>query len=173
MFGIFYIPTIIDLLYQYSDVFVGADAVDTNRGIGIEPLRVWWGIVDNVPLAIVLAAVFPIVVLIFHTKIIKDDSQYRLSWQIYLISLLMWSVLYEKGSREWHGNFVWGYICGLFLIFMCSVIVLIKDSVEYLENDMAFRQLVAILFQWLIFVMHVLLGLKYFYLLLVYGTDYF
>ncbi len=171
LLGCCYIPTIIALLYQYVGVFQGTGADYVERGIGFEFGRVWGQYTTNYPLALVLAAAFPFATLLFHFKDLKDNIQYRFGWQIYLAATLMALCLYEKGFREWHFNFGWGYICGLFIVFMCAVIVLLKDTMELLNGKLAKGKLIAIIIQWMLFGTHVLMGLRYFQIL-CWGGNY-
>ncbi len=167
-----YIPTIIDLLYQFSGVFTGTSNSGTDNGIGFGVFTIWSQYTDNIPLAILLAAAFPLLVLVLHLKNLKTDAQFRFGWQIYLAGIIMQSVLYEKGPRAMHGNFSWGYICGLFIVFMVSAITLIKDTCA-INKGTIIKSKLLIGLQWLVLTAHVLLGCYYFYTITVFGADYF
>lgn len=168
-----YIPTIIDLLYQYSGVFAGAASSESEKGIGLGFFRVWSIYSDNIPLAIILAGAFPICVLIFNYDKLKTEAYYRFAWQIYVMGFTMYAVLYEKGPREAHGNFGWGYICGLFLVFMASIMVLLQNSRKLLIADHVIKkkEYIIIAIQWLALGAHTLMGLHYFQLL-CWGGNY-
>ncbi|SDB38918.1 hypothetical protein SAMN02910298_01918 [Pseudobutyrivibrio sp. YE44] len=181
LMGVCYIPTIIALLYQYSGVFTGQGADSVERGIGFGIGRVWGQYTTNIPLALLLGAAFPFVALLFHLKDLKTDAQYRFGWQVYLAATVMALVLYEKGFREWHFNFGWGYICGLFIVFMISAVVVLRDTLALFglktcqesptiqTNKILFA--LKLILQWSVFGVHILMGLRYFQLL-CWGANY-
>ena len=171
--GICYIPTIIDLLYQFGGVFTGTSVAGDENGIGIALFEVWREYSHNIPISIVLAAAFPLVVLLFHWRDIKSDYQYRYSWQVYLAGLIMGAILVEKGFREYHGNFLWGYICGLFIVFMSSIVLVLRDTIKVISEKLLLtKAMIKPLVEWGFLGVHTLLGLKYFYELTVYGCYY-
>lgn len=169
--GCCYIPTIIALLYQYAGVFQGTGADDVERGIGFEFGRVWGQYTTNYPLALFLAGAFPIITLMFHFKDLKGNAQYRFGWQVYLAATVMALCLYEKGFREWHFNFGWGYICGLFIVFMCAVVLMLNDTMKLVQGQLAKGRVIELAVMWLCFITHVLMGLRYFQIL-CWGGNY-
>ncbi len=172
LLGICYIPTIIDLLYQYLLEFTGGALVGTEQGIGIDLFVVWKHFTNNIPLAIVLAGAYPLFTLLVHLQDIKHDDQFRFSWQIYLIGLGMAAIFYEKGYTMYHCNFFWGYECGLFLVFLSSTVKTIRDSFGILKNSkgLSLKGFVLLL-QWLLFILHVGMGVYYFYILTALGAN--
>lgn len=97
--GVCFIPTFMDLLYQFRGVFVPQEGQE--GGIGFTFGHVWAQYCGNLPLAIGLAIGFPILVLLLNYKELHKDSIYRFSWQVYVMSFLMAFFLYEKGSGRW------------------------------------------------------------------------
>lgn len=170
--GFCYVPTIIDLLYQYISEFTGGALVGEEQGIGIGIFRVWGKYSDNIPLALVLAGAFPLAVLIIHRKEIKSDTQYRFSWQIYLVGLIMALILYEKGYSESHCNFMWGYECGLFMVFFCGVIKMLTDTMDVIKAETSMKRALLLIVEWVLLALHTIMGLYYFYLLTAYGINY-
>ncbi len=173
LLGICYIPTIVDMLYQYMGVFTGVSSKGEQNGIGIAPFSVWNYYSDNVPMAILLAGAFPIVVLLFHLKDLKNDEQFRFSWQVYLSALLMAIVFYEKGFRKTDGNFMWGYMCGLFIVFLTGIIKLIQDIKAIVISNSSIKDKFKVGIELMLLGAHTLMGMGYFYLITVYGADYF
>lgn len=110
--GLCFIPTFVDLLYQYKGVFVPEEGVE--GGIGFCFGEVWALYCSNLPLAVCLAVGFPLLVLVLNYKELKENTLYRLSWQIYLMGFAMAFLLYEKGFRMPDFNFSWGYMYGIF-----------------------------------------------------------
>ena len=172
-YAVLYIPTLIDLLYQYSGVFSGVAITGEERGIGISPFRVWNIYTPNFPVAILLAGAFPIVVLLLHFKHLKTNHYYQFAWELYCVGLVMSILFYEKGFRESHFNFGWGYMCGLFLVFLMSYIILIDDFYE-LKNSQIKKtsKIIQLGVQLLPMIGQLVLGIRYFDFLLQGGLYY-
>ena len=155
--GVCFIPTFIDLLYQFRGVFVPQEGQE--GGIGFTFGYVWRQYCDNLPLAIGLAIGFPILVLLLNYKELRRDSIYRFSWQVYLMSFFMAFFLYEKGFREMDFNFSWGYMYGIFFAFVGALLVLLRATVN--ADTRKKKTVVAV--QWLAYLWHLVCGLYYFW----------
>lgn len=130
--GLCFIPTFLDLLYQYKGVFVPEEGAEGGIGFGFG--EVWAQYCSNLPLAVCLAIGFPLLVLVLNFKELKRNDIYRFSWQIYLMSFAMAFLLYEKGFRKVDFNFSWGYMYGIFFCHMEALLVLIKSTGEKREE---------------------------------------
>lgn len=155
--GVCFIPTFIDLLYQFRGVFVPQEGQE--GGIGFTFGHVWLQYCNNIPLAIGLAVGFPLLVLLLNYKELRRDSIYRFSWQVYVMSFLMGFFLYEKGFREMDFNFSWGYMYGIFFAFVGALLVLLRATVK---ADTGKKKAVIAL-QWLAYLWHLVCGLYYFW----------
>ncbi len=151
--GLCFIPTFIDLLYQYKGVFVPEEGVE--GGMGFCFGDVWSLYCDNIPLAIGIGVGFPLLVLVCNFKEIKNNTLFRFSWQVYGMSFLMAFFLYEKGFREPDFNFSWGYMYGIFFAFVGALAVLLKETAKK-------RRPVLLAAQWLAYLWHIVCGLYYF-----------
>lgn len=155
--GVCFIPTFINLLYQFRGVFVPQEGQE--GGIGFTFGHVWLQYCNNIPLAIGLAVGFPLLVLLLNYKELRRDSIYRFSWQVYVMSFLMAFFLYEKGFRALHFNFSWGYMYGIFFAFVGALLVLLRATVK---ADTGKKKAVIAL-QWLAYLWHLVCGLYYFW----------
>lgn len=155
--GLCFIPTFLDLLYQYKGVFVPEEGAE--GGIGFCFGEVWGYYCGNIPLAICLAVGFPILVLLLNYRELKKDSLYRFSWQIYLMSFAMAFFLYEKGFRKPDFNFSWGYMYGIFFCHMGALLVLIRATAAGTDNK---KKTLLIALQWLAYLLHLVCGVLYF-----------
>lgn len=171
LLGCYYIPTIMSLGYQYLGVFSGGSSHNDEQGIGFGFFRVWSLYTKNIPLAIALAILFPIIVLIFHRNQLSKNNMYRFAWQIYIVAFATTAFLYEKGFRELHFNFCWGYICGIFLVFFVSMILVLKDSRYWIVQKYPPKFTLALTIEWFALIAHTLMGLYYF-ALLYYGSNF-
>lgn len=154
--GLAFLPTFADLFYQFGGVFGKRSLEGEMAGLGIGIGLVWKLYTDNIPLAIVLASAFPLLVLVFHIKEIGINTLYRLSWAQFIISVLELFLLYENGRRFSDANFAWGYMHGLFFVFVTSLLLLVKDTLEKREKNY-------VLFaQWGLYGLHLFCGIGYF-----------
>lgn len=177
--GLCFIPTFIDLLYQFKGVFVPEEGAE--GGIGFCFGEVWGYYCSNIPLAVCLAIGFPILVLLLNYKEFKRDSLYRFSWQIYFMSFAMAFLLYEKGFRKPDFNFSWGYMYGIFFCHMGALLVLLKATAAALPacvktDGKAGRKMhlrgAAVALQWLAYLCHVVCGILYFRVFMSGGMYY-
>jgi len=159
--GLCFVPTFIDLLYQYKGVFVPSDGAE--GGIGFSFGEVWEQYCDNLPLAICLAVGFPLAVLVCNLKECKKNSMFLFSWQLYAVSFAEAFFLYEKGFRKFDFNFSWGYICGIFFCHFAALVVLMNATRVYLAEKEKNKIKTALIgAQWLAYLCHLVCGLRYF-----------
>lgn len=160
-----YIPTIVDLLYQYKEVFAGNDYSGVERGMMFDPFGVWLLYSNNIPLSIILAGLFPIVTLLLHRSELVRNAQYRFSWQIYLAGLIMAILLAEKGFRYTDCNFFWGYMSGLFVVFLTSIEQWVLDVKRIISSDVNNKHICIVCVESIFMLLHVICGLRYFMIL--------
>ncbi len=154
--GMAFVPTFIALLYQFGGVFGKNSLAGEDGGIGFGFAEAWSVHMDNIPLAIILGLAFPLYVLLFHFKELKENTLYRFSWAQLLVSLLELLILYEKGKRFIDLNFAWGYMHGIFFVFMTSLILLVQDTLEKR------RRWYIIATEWIGYASHLICGIGYF-----------
>lgn len=155
--GIYFIPTFLVLLYQFVVVFEPDNA---EAGIGFGFLKAWSTASDNIPLSVLLAAAFPLTVLLLRGKEKDSSALLRFSWQFLVTGLLMLLFLYEKGIRMPHLNFAWGYMYGLFFSSAASLIFLARASLHHSQPRWK------LILQWSVYAAHLIYGLDYFGVLL-------
>ena len=165
-FGALFVPTFLDLLYQFGGVFSGVNVKGEETGIGFGFFHVWKEYCDSYLVAILLVIFFPLVVLFFQWGKMRTHTLYRLGWQLYGMGLLMFVVLYEKGFRAVDSNFSWGYMMGAFALVVSSVLVLLEETFAKDGN----KKHLAI--QWGAFLLHVVCGLFYFGIIITGGSYY-
>lgn len=171
--GLCFIPTFIELLYQFKGVFVPEEAGEEG-GIGFTLGEIWRGCCDNIPLAIGLAVGFPILVLLLNYRELKKNSLYRLSWINFCVGFATAFFLYEKGFRKPDFNFAWGYMYGIFFCHMGALLVLLKATAGLLAGTVPAGgaaseglrskriRAVGVILQWLAYLWHVACGFYYF-----------
>lgn len=154
--GIAFVPTFIDLLYQYGGVFGRNSQAGEEGGIGFGLASVWKMYSGNIPFSIALALGFPLLVLVFHPREIRKSTLYRFSWAQLIVSAGEFFLLYEKGRRFADANFSWGYMHGLFFVFVTSLLVLAGDTIKKRAK------FPVLCLQWLAYGAHLICGAVYF-----------
>ncbi|MBR1478509.1 MAG: hypothetical protein IJ608_11190 [Lachnospiraceae bacterium] len=168
-----FIPTLINLLFQYIVSFDGGAADDT--GLAFSFGKIWSRFCTNIPLSIPLAMLFPIVVLICGAlpcckKYEKNNIlylSYKASWLLYIVSFCTAFFLYIKGSEAYDFDFSWGYQYGIFFVFLTSLFLLIERTrAVFKDTDTRTRTLlperIFCALQWSAYLLHLIYGINYF-----------
>ncbi len=160
--GLCFVPTFIDLLYQYKGVFVAEEP--SEGGVGFGFADVWSLYCDCIPIAVCLAVGFPILVLVLNYKKFRKNTLYLFSWQLFAVSFLEAFLLFEKGFRKPDFNFSWGYMYGIFFVHLGALVVLLRTTGEYVRHrgETGKREVILLCVQWLAYLCHLVCGLFYF-----------
>ena len=149
-------PTLAVLLWQFSDVFTGKNTLGEETGVAIGWLKAWGMQEKPIGEALLLGLAFPLVVLLFNVKNLKEEKEYRLSLQMLAVNLLMVMFLYEKGYRMDHVNFAWGYMHAMFFSYVMSLLLLWKNTWKKRQS----YPVLAV--QWGFYAWHLVCGIVYF-----------
>lgn len=109
---------------------MGTNSMGEETGIGLEAGRAWHLFTGNIPLCIMMALLFPLSVLALNWKELRRNGAFRLAWQLMAVGFLSFLLLYEKGFRLEHMNFSWGYMHGLFFVFLVSILQIFKNAMK-------------------------------------------
>lgn len=101
-----------------------------NGGVGFSFFYVWRTKTMSIPISLLLGFGFPIAYISVQKKNIQNKLPYFLSLICLLFGILEYGFLYEKGYRMYHGNFGWGYLTGMTLVYVFTVIDWIKPFFE-------------------------------------------
>lgn len=161
-FDLFYLcatmlPTVFVLLYQFGGVFEGTNAMGEETGIGFAFAGVWSNYSSNIPLSIVMGMALPIGVLLLNGKELKTNRYYCFAWLNYLVATVMFLCLYEKGFRMLHANFSWGYMYGMFVVFLMTLLLMIKNTIGWRRS----WKVVFVLAEWAVFLYHLVCGVNF------------
>lgn len=151
------IPTGLALLYQYAGVFTGTNVMGEETGIGIAFAEVWSNYSKNIPLSILMGMALPIGVLVLNYKEFFKNSVYRFAWWNYLTGTIMFLFLYEKGFRMLHANFSWGYMHGMFAVFLMTLILVIKNTIQWRKS----AKVIFVAAEWAVLLYHLACGINF------------
>ncbi|MCD7836406.1 MAG: hypothetical protein LUG83_07125 [Lachnospiraceae bacterium] len=160
------IPTGIALLYQFRGVFMGTNIKGEQTGIGFGIAKVWGYYSSNIPLSVIMGMALPALVLALNIRELKKNAYYRFAWLNWLVSAVMFLCLYEKGFRMLHANFSWGYMHGMFFVFMITLLLIIKNTVQWVKS----YKIIFAMAEWALLLYHLACG-AYFLLYALQGNE--
>jgi len=163
--GLCFVPTFLDLLYQFQGVFVPEEGKE--GGVGFCFGEVWAQYCSNIPLAVCLAIGFPLLVLLLNFREVRKNTLFCFSWQLYLVGFAEGFLLYEKGFRKADFNFSWGYMYGIFFAHFGALLLLLRKTAGWfaaVEGDSGKSRAEGwlLLLQWAAFFCHLICGIFYF-----------
>ena len=156
--GCCFLPSGFLLIYEFFGVFTGENILGEETGIGIELGKAWYIHSNRISLSVMLALLFPFCVLALNFRQLKRDGAFRLAWQLLLTGFLSFLFLYEKGFRLEHLNFSWGYMHGLFFVYVVCGFQILKNLMEW--KPWIYQMFV--IPEFLFFMQHLRCGMEFF-----------
>lgn len=168
------VPSMIVIVLQSMLLF----SDESGNGYIIKPFYTLSLRGEHPKVTVILSVLFPLIICAGHLKEIFKSKLLTGTVVMYLIGFTEVFLLAETGARAKDGNFLWGYSISIFVIFVMSVALLIKDTIG-LHNTKAElpKKTVAVktgglTVAYLILLWHLVSGIWYFALLLT-GVTYF
>lgn len=155
--GVCFIPTFMDLLYQFRGVFVPQEGQE--GGIGFTFGHVWAQYCGNLPHGYRTGPRIPDPGTSADYKELHQGQHLPFLLAVYVMSFLMAFFLYEKGFREVDFNFSWGYMYGSFFAFVGALLVLLRAT----ANADTRKRRIVVAVQWLAYLWHLVCGVYYFW----------
>jgi hypothetical protein len=149
-------PTAVLLLAQGLAV---ASYLDSK--VIVAPFGVWALYSPHPMASLLLSVAFPLAVLALYRKPILRGAGPLLAWLVFAVAMLQLIFLAEDGARFSHGNFFWGAYMALYMLFLTSADVVIRQPATW-------RSTIVLS----ILTLHVASG-AYFYGRIVSGLGYF
>ena len=143
------IPSVIILMMQSGSFFNFSNltAMEQNQRIllaSAEPVRLqvqsalasdviidWFEVMQsswgNIPLTLIGTLAFPAYTAIVYFKETIKDKKVILAWLMGLIGFLEYAAFSQEGAAKYHGNFGWGYILSMAILFLISIMHFMKS----------------------------------------------
>lgn len=163
------LPSLILTIVQFGLAFYGTNK--HSGGVQIAPFLIAGIRTPNIWISMLLVLAFPLFILI--AAIIRK----KIGWsEIFAWIMLFWGsvwrlLLAEKGDRLYHGNFTWGYIIGLYIVWF----VAIRSYLQlYYEEDgvpLEEKRGPAFIVANVLLLLHFLSGLYYLFYMIVLGNG--
>ncbi len=118
-----------------------------------------------IPFAMIFSLFFPILYTILNFKKLYKSKLFLYTFLSFVFSVLIFFCVSETGRRASHGNYYWQIVISVWLCFFVTLRALIKD---FKEKGNTIKNV----FLFLLFGVHVLVGIIYFVRILVTGSYY-
>ena len=152
--GIF-LPVALSLGWQYSLTYTG----NAESKIIWAPLAAISAHSSWLLVKYLLSILFPAAVYLAFFSRARRDFALNLSWLIFLLGSFYTYFLAESGERFYHGNLGWGTLECLFILFVFSVIFLLKNRADIRQTPkmrFAYRTC------WVLFFLHICNGILWY-----------
>lgn len=166
--GLTVVPSLVVIVLQSMVLFGG----DTGNGYAISPFTALSQRGDHPKVTLILSILFPLMVFATHIKKAFSDRIYGYSLLTWLMGFLEVFLFTETGSRGGDGNFFWGYSIALFVVFLESAIIVVRDVYSWRAGVLGLCMKICTIACGAVFVWHALSGVWYLALLLK-GYTYF
>ncbi len=123
------LPMVLSLGWQYWFTYMPSNnAAEGDWRVIVAPFAVYRAWSDWLFVKFFLSVLFPLGVFLLYLPKVLKDMELLLAWLVFLFGATYGYLLAEEGVRFAHGNFVWSAQIGLFILFVYTVLFLIKRS---------------------------------------------
>ncbi len=117
------VPCLLCILIQFSAYFLFGGSYGGGEGIVITKwLEVWSTFTESIPLSILLAMSFPILILVTDSRNFLRSDIGKLGLVSYIVGFLECALLGEGGDKLLHGDFIWPMLFGMLMLWASSLL---------------------------------------------------
>ena len=113
------LPSLAVMILQFVIAFYGGNK--NSGGITIAPFAVAGARTRSIPISMLLVLAFPLMMLLLSAIRKSFSWGDAFAWLLLLWGLVWRLLLAEKGERTWHGNFSWGYMLAVYIVWYMAV----------------------------------------------------
>ncbi len=150
------LPSFAYLILEYMAFYRWGNATNASTVAVGRLFEVWHFYTLNVPKSIVLGMFFPLWMVATNLRFYVKTTEGRLSLAAYAVGLLEFSLFFETGDRKDAGNFAWCMMAGMTVLFIMSVVCLIRETLRVKETKGRRAYIIA---SWFFLFLHVYSGL--------------
>lgn len=114
------------LWMQTNALYIEQDNAGAMGGLAWTPFLVWRAFSDNLVLSVAASVLFPASVLAAYPGIALRSMLYRFVLLNFAVGLTVYSLLSEKGPRQFDANLSWQVIVTMFMLFLVSILVMFR-----------------------------------------------
>ncbi|MBC7812294.1 MAG: hypothetical protein H7175_14155 [Burkholderiales bacterium] len=165
-------PSAIIVGSQYLAEFTGTSANAESSSIVFMPLYVMSvGISKGVVvMRFFFSVAFPLSVYLLNFRRARQSSALNLAWLVFLVAAFYAYFLAESGARIEHGNFFWGAQASLLLLFITSLLFVLRERLLDFPADGSLTMKKRTFLSLALYGLHLVSGLL---LLLIYIEGFF
>ena len=161
------VPSLVVMILQFVSAFYGGN--ERSGGIVIKPFAVAGARTSSIPISLLLLLAFPLLMLILSAVKKSLTWSDALAWLMLFWGLVWRLFLAEKGEREWHGNFSWGFMLAAYIVWFCSVRNYLRHY--FSEQMTGNKRGVGFYAATLVLALHLLSGIYYIGYLVILGNG--
>jgi len=120
------LPSILTLVCQFILTYGNKETAGSS--IIFAPFIVWKKHSPNISASLLLSIAFPLLYFVLYFSKVKTNYKVIFSWAVFILSLLQFCFLGESGFRLAHGNFIWGAIISLNVLFLTTAADFFKQK---------------------------------------------
>jgi hypothetical protein len=161
------LPSLIVMILQFVNAFYSGSG--KSGGLAIKPFVVAGARTRSIPISLLLLLAFPLLMLVITAVKKSLNWSDALAWLMLFWGLVWRLLLAEKGEREWHGNFSWGFMLASYLVWYCAVRNYLRHyfSEQMTGNKRGFGFVLATL----VLALHLISGIYYIGYLVILGNG--
>lgn len=106
----------------------GGELYPTGGGVIAAPLRQWRRFSENIPASLLLSLAFPASVAACRWPDVRRSILFGYAACCLLAGLAIFSVFFEVGPREGHGNFFWQAVLANYVLFFAAGLVCLRGD---------------------------------------------
>ena len=159
------LPSLVVMILQFVIAFYSGNG--NSGGITIAPFEVAGARTPSIPISMLLLLAFPVLMVILtaiRRSLTWGDA---LAWLMLLWGTVWRLLLAEKGERMYHGNFTWGYMLAVYLVWYAAVRSYLK--LYFSEQMTGNKRGVGFVLATIVLALHLVSGIYYLIYLVALG----
>ena len=161
------LPSLIVMILQFVNAFYSGSG--KSGGLAIKPFVVAGARTRSIPISLLLLLAFPLLMLVITAVKKSLNWSDALAWLMLFWGLVWRLLLAEKGEREWHGNFSWGFMLASYLVWYCAVRNYLRHY--FSEQMTGNKRGVGFVLATLVLALHLISGIYYIGYLVILGNG--
>lgn len=113
-------PPVLALGWQYHQALATGLAVAGEGVLTVQPLEVWQGFSPHPLVSALISLAFPLAVAVLVGRSARLGRALAAAWLLALVAVAQFALLAEPGPRLDDGNYYWGVVPAVYLLFLVS-----------------------------------------------------
>lgn len=151
-------PALLALGWQYHQVIASGLEPAGGGVVTLQPLEVWQGFSPHPLVSALVSLAFPLAVAAVAGRGARLGRALGTAWLLTLVAVAQFALLAEPEPRLSDGNYYWGVVPAVYLLFLVSACELLARTRERLEPGERPSPRAALLGCWAVLALHVASG---------------